>query len=359
MINDLLMNPLFPWQDGAGPEGDIVLSSRVQLGRNIAGRLFPERASQEELEAVFQIAADVLPSLDGQQPGTYELVPLEELSPVQREALVERHITTARHIARPHARGLLLRRDGGLVICINGENHFSIQAVAEGLQVAQAWEEASQVDDAMESTINFAFRDDFGYLTANPAATGTALQAMVTLHLPALAAMKHLSRIVRSITKVGFSVRGLYNGLDTGGSNIFQITNVTTLGRDEQEIVSQLEKIAAQVAAEERACREALAVQEPHVLQDRLCRSFGILSQARLMSDTECVGLLSDLRLAIDLGFIRLDRSIFEVLLCLSGAAAIQLQAGQEGLTEDDLSVLRAQILRRTLAAQLQGVNYA
>ena len=99
-----------------------------------------------------------------------------------------------------------------------------------------------QIDDALESHLDFAFRDDFGYLTASPSLTGTGLTVGVTLHVPALVLMKRFNRIVQGTTKFGFTFSGIYGERNDSIGNIFQITNQITLGVTEADTMEQLPK---------------------------------------------------------------------------------------------------------------------
>jgi len=51
-FEQLLDQPLNPGVSGDGPDGDIALSSRVRLARNLEGLPFPNRAGAEQLTAV-------------------------------------------------------------------------------------------------------------------------------------------------------------------------------------------------------------------------------------------------------------------------------------------------------------------
>ena len=51
---------------------------------------------------------------------------------------------------------------------VNEDDHFCIQVAAPGFDLRRVWDQAAQIDDALESHLDFAFRDDFGYLTAQP-----------------------------------------------------------------------------------------------------------------------------------------------------------------------------------------------
>src|SRR5437773_11236710 len=80
------------WLDASGPHGDIVLSTRVRLARNLEGFAFTGRARDgERLRVLAQIreATADLPSL-----GDDVLYRLDEAPPLSRALLPERHLVS-------------------------------------------------------------------------------------------------------------------------------------------------------------------------------------------------------------------------------------------------------------------------
>jgi len=49
---------------------------------------------------------------------------------------------------------------------INEEDHLRIQVLRSGLQLEDAWEQINQIDDRLESKLDYCFHPRFGYLTA-------------------------------------------------------------------------------------------------------------------------------------------------------------------------------------------------
>ena len=79
------------WMRFSGPDGDIVLSSRIRLARNLRDIPFPYLASDSQTETVLQKikeASEVLPEIFG--PMTF--LRMKELSPLERQVLVEKHL---------------------------------------------------------------------------------------------------------------------------------------------------------------------------------------------------------------------------------------------------------------------------
>ena len=80
------------WLDASGPESHLVLSTRVRLARNLAGRPFPVRSAEsdrEDILASVRDAAGVSPTL-----GPATLVRLDKLARLDRQLLHERHLVS-------------------------------------------------------------------------------------------------------------------------------------------------------------------------------------------------------------------------------------------------------------------------
>ena len=65
-------------------------------------------------------------------------------------------------------------------------------------------------------------------------------------------------------------------------------------------------------------------------LEDRVFRSYGILSNARIIETKEAATCISDVRLGIDLGFIEnISKSILNELMILTQPGFLQKYAGR------------------------------
>jgi protein arginine kinase len=68
------------------------------------------------------------------------------------------------------------------------------------------------------------------------------MRASAMMHLPALVISNQMEKVVRAVNQLGMVVRGLFGeGSDASGS-IFQISNQTTLGEAEEEIIKRLQQ---------------------------------------------------------------------------------------------------------------------
>lgn len=354
MLAELLARPLCPWQERPGKYTDVVLDSRIRLDRNVMGCAFPHRASAPVLAEVLRLGQECIPAVDALGRGAYTYTALDALTPLARERLVLHHLSTPAHVQTVAQRGLLWRADGAAVVLLNEEDHLVLQTSAAGFDLQQVWDDAAQLDDALESRIDVSFRDDFGYLTASPSRTGTGLTAGVTIHIPAIVAMKRLNRIVQGVTKFGFAVASLYGeGQETVG-NLFQITNQITLGVSETDILEQLQQIVLQIIQEERNCRTMLWSHDQARWRDRCCRAYGILAYATRLSEAEALRLGSELRLGIECDVIACDPLIQAALQQTIEPAFLQDEAAAQPLSEEDMLAARAKAVQRILREYAQ-----
>lgn len=345
-MNKLFDQPLHSWMRGGGPQGDIILSSRIRLARNLEGVPFPNRNYGKDLAEVVEKVRQVLLTLtaSGEQ---YQLIEMDQLSQLEQSVLVEKHLISPNLVNNALHRAVLVGFDGSVSIMINEEDHLRIQCLEPGLDLKAALAKANKIDDLLEESLNFAFSEQLGYLTACPTNVGTGMRASCMLHLPALVISKQINRIIAAATQLGLAVRGFYGEGTEAIGNIFQISNQLTLGFTEEEIVDSLNSVVQQIVDQERAARQLLVTQSEQALVDRLWRSYGILRYARSMSGQEALSRLSEVRLGIDLGIITgLDPLIYNELLVTTRPNYMTKQAGTKDMDSETRDRARAEVIR-------------
>lgn len=345
-IVETLRQPIGAWQQGEAPTADVAVSSRVRLARNLADLPFGPRMSPADAGALLQRTAAAARALPPEL-GAFTLTPMAEFTPLDRQVLVEKHLIS-RQLAAEGRGGLLVRSDEQLSAMVLEEDHLRLQALFPGLQLPAAWELASRFDDALERTMDWAFSPELGYLTTCPTNLGTAMRVSVMLHLPGLCWTNRVEALLAGLGAVGVTARGLYGEGSSAEGNLFQISNQTSLGQGEAEVVGHLEAVAREVVARERSAREALLAERRAAVEDRVWRAYGILAHARLLSSGEALRLLSDLRLGADLHILpTVPAEGWAELLVLTRRGFLQRQEG--GATPERRDAQRAQTVRSRL----------
>jgi protein arginine kinase len=332
-----------------GPDADIVLSSRIRLARNIQQYKFPTQFSNEEAKEIIQLIKEKLSSGLFPVPNDMELLLMEGLQPLQKRVLVEKHLISP-HLAEDATQGACVLSDmEDISIMINEEDHIRIQCLFPGLQLSEALDQANRIDDWLEEHVHYAFDEHIGYLTSCPTNVGTGLRASVMMHLPGLVLTQQINQIVPAISQFGLVVRGIYGEGSEALGNIFQISNQITLGKSEEDIVEDLQSVVTQIISQERYAREALVKTSNIQLEDRVFRSYGILSNSRVIESLEAAKCLSDVRLGIDLGYIKgLSKNILNELMILTQPGFLQQYAGGP-LRPHERDIRRATLIRERL----------
>lgn len=347
MSIDTLLNQTARWLRGGGAEGDIVVSSRVRLARNVSGFPFFGKMTLAERLQLAEMLHSLFPKIFADEA---YFVDLKNASPQIGQYLHERQLISRELAEMEGPRAVIIERDERFSVMIIEEDHLRIQAMTGGLDLESVWECASAVDDRWEQEIEYAFSEKFGYLTACPTNVGTGMRVSVMLHLPALVLSKEMEKVFRGLQKVNLAVRGIYGeGSQTLG-DFFQISNQVTLGYTENDLLAKVGDIVPQIIAYERQAREFLVNERKEMLVDQCHRAAGQLRSARTMGVEEAMRHLSSVRLGIYLGLI--DAIEIEVinalLLQIQPAHLAKLHHLQPESPEE--ATTRAQHIRTQLA---------
>jgi len=346
-IKELMDTSKLEWISREGPDSDIIVSSRVRLARNIKDVPFPHLLdSSRAKEIVKQVsnAFNTSPVLASNS----NIYFMNELSPVERTTLVELHLISP-DLASSENGAVIIKQSETVSIMINEEDHIRIQTVFPGLQLEQAYDLASKVDDILEENLDFAFNEKIGYLTSCPTNVGTGLRASLMMHLPLLTKTKQINRIFSTISQLGLVVRGLFGEGTQVKGNLYQISNQITLGKSEQDIIENLIGVAQQVIKSERKLRENLTEDVRVKLEDKILRSYGILTNAKIITSEEAMELISNVRLGVYMGIIKdLKPSELNQLFVAIGPAYIQQMSNSE-LSPMERDLFRAEFIKSKL----------
>jgi len=347
LLNGLLKQ-MPRWFCGQGKEANIVISSRIRLARNLRDMPFPGTATPEELSRVVQKvyeAAHHVPVL-----GRAVFLDLQQLDDLDRKFLVERRLISPVFAESRHPAMVGVGEHELLSLMVNEEDHLRLQSIQPGFGVRESWRLMSQLDDELAEKLEYAFSDQYGYLTSCPTNTGSGLRVSIFVHLPALAMSGRAEQVMRELAANEIEVRGYYGeGTEVIG-NIFQISNQLTLGQPELDFISRVEEVGRQLIAMERQTRGQLQMAQRSALEDQVYRALGILQNARVLSAVEFLTLLSTLRLGMDLELISgLDRQRLNLLMMTTQPAHLQKQHHQL-MDVESRDIMRAQVVRRQIA---------
>ncbi len=343
------------WLDASGDHAEIVLSTRVRLARNLQGHAFGPRARVNDREAVLGQArrhADRTEVLAGAT-----VLHMPDLDARRRAILLERRLASREligEVGEEPAGGTAVVVSGRhpLNVMVNEEDHLRLQSVVSGLRLREAWAQVDRLDEELGRELPYAFHHEFGFLTSCPTNTGTGMRASVLVHLPGLVLTKEISKVLHALGQVGLTFRGLYGEGSEVVGNFFQISNQTTLGKSEDDLIAHLDQVVRRVIRQEREARQVLLRDAGPITEDKIWRAYGLLRYARSLSFDELMNLLSGVRLGLSLKLLP-DLRVYTLnkLMIFTQPAHLEEAAGRD-LTPAESDTHRAAFVRRVLGSE-------
>ena len=339
------------WKYYESSDEDIVLSSRIRIARNVKDRPFPHRLSEEdsrkvvkEIEGAFYTSKHI--------EENYKSVYLWDTEDSINVSFLERRLISNKLIHNKSKAAFILGDDEIVSIMVNEEDHIRLQCITGGLNLKEPYDTANKLDNLIEENIQYAFDEKLGYITACPTNVGTGLRASVMVHLPALTMNDEMNGILKALTQVGMTMRGLYGEGSKALGNMYQISNQVTLGVNEEDILNNLEAVVRQIISQEYRTRDQFIKSYKFELEDKILRSLGILEKVVLLNANECLDLLSNVRIGVEMGIIKnVTKATLNSLLIETQPAAIDTSLKLK-LTDRERDLQRAKLVREALKGQ-------
>ncbi len=228
------------------PENKYILSTRIRVGRNLAGFPLGPIISKQERNEVETLVSKSLANLKGELSGSYysiQTMKVEEQKRLIKEHLLfkegDRFLDAAglnRHW--PEGRGIFFNKERSFLVWINEEDQLRIIAMEKGGNIANVFNRLSEAVASLENSLDFHFDSHLGYITSCPTNLGTAMRASVHIKLPKLSL--NLEKFQQKASELNIQIRGLHGEHSKSEGGIFDISNKRRLGLTEKECIMDL-----------------------------------------------------------------------------------------------------------------------
>ena len=318
----------------------ILLTSRIRLARNIQGYPYPGAMTQDQAKELREKITEAL----HEHEDVWTLYDLKDGSLKNLYDLEENLISAA--LLKNRDRGAYFLGKDRLSVMMMEEDHLRIQAMDKGFHLDEEYETVANLARYFEEKLPVSYDEELGYLTACPSNVGTGLRAGCMLHLPALDTLG-MDKIERSVTRMGFVLRGMRGEGSKIVGHMYQLSNERTLGLSEEDFLKRAKSISQEVAALERIKRKEMYLDHLIELEDMARRSYGILRNARIITFEETMLHLSHMKLGIDLSVLKpmRDFDLYDAVIHMGKA---HLQMERESFLDDRSSnIYRANKVRQ------------
>ncbi len=291
-------------------DNNIIISSRVRLARNLKKYPFNNFINNKQSKEMIETVTNAIFNDRLSSKNCFEKIDFDNLSKIKQYTMLEKYIISNNFIESNKPKAIILEKNANINVMINEEDHIRIQSINSGYNIEKCFEEANRIDNLLEESLTYAFDSQYGYLTSCVTNVGTGLRASFMLYIPMLEKFGHIQSISENISKFGMTLRGMHGEGTKAFGSIYQISNQTTLGKTENQIIEDLKNITMQIVEREKNLREMLKKDKNLDIIDKIYRSYGIIKYCKKINFEEAINHLSNIWLGLDIGI--LDNNILD-----------------------------------------------
>jgi creatine kinase/arginine kinase len=243
--------------DFAEADAAMVASTRIRVGRNLAGYPLGPGVTKEQRLEIMNKVVEACGKFEGDLAGTF--YPLEGMSEDVRQQLVADHFLfkegdrflKACNLNRdwPSGRGIFHNDAKTFLVWVNEEDQLRIISMQKGAGISEVFDRLCRAATAIEKIAKFAHDGHLGYITSCPTNLGTALRGSVHIKLPKLAKKKDQFNAIADQYHV--QIRGIHGEHSESDDGTYDISNKRRLGMSEAALVQDMiDGVHALIAAE-------------------------------------------------------------------------------------------------------------
>jgi len=281
---------------------DIVISSRIRLARNVTGYPLPDKidiAGAREIDEKVALALG-----DG-----FQHISMQSIDAVIRQSLFERHLIS-QNLLKYSSKGSVFfnkaqHKDYLISVMVNEEDHIRAQCIHDGLSLNYAFDCLNAVDNIIIRNIDIAASPLYGFLTGCLTNAGTGLRASVMVFLPALCVIGGVAALTKRKSMRDMTIRGAYGEGSEATSYLFQISNRSTMGKTEDELISEVYGAMEDIAFLEAGARDSLL--RNGEVRGTVTNSFKRLTNQCELGLNEFITHFSNFKLGVGLGYYNVN----------------------------------------------------
>lgn len=322
-------------------EDSIIIGTQVSLSRNINNYPFPHKLSQSESQVIANKISNIILESEDLFQEDFIAYNIKDISQIEKNTLIERNIISNKFSTNDIG-SIIINKDKTKSIIVNDQDHIKINIYENKFNVDKAFIIANKIDDILSSKLDYAFDDKLGYLTSCPVNAGTGLKASIIVHLPILSLQKRVDTYSNIAHKLGANIKGICNEKSNILGSMYEISNQSVIGRSEKNIIESLKSLTKDIITKEKESRTLVKMEASVELEDEVYRALGILQNARIITAYEAMKHLSNIKLGIEMDYIK-DINIDKIINLMKGMKpALRLMSPMTG----DSDTKRADFLR-------------
>lgn len=311
----LLKNKL-NWEPGRNTTNGVVIGSIVRMVRNLPDYPFPGWSTRKGRQAVADVLLPAIKEIRGYKNAV--CAEMNELTYGIRRALLTRKQLTPCMAARQDGCFVVIPQKRPVCIMVNEEEHLVIHSFRNGLDFDSGMNELLNLDEELQSKLEFAYTPLNGYLTSIPSEAGDGLQLYCLLHLPGLSIANMMNQVTKALEKLHVSISPYFSDSQDDTGHLFVLFSIPGPEDSIEEIQEGFSDVVRHLVHREQQVRQKLLGAPGLFLQDAIGRAYGLLNTCRRLSIKELRDAASLLRLGTLLKLICWQEEEHDILVALN-----------------------------------------
>ncbi len=281
------------WFNCEEKNSENILFSKYTYTRNISG-MFPSEQTPDKIIDVI-LHAETLLKKNG-----FAVQRLTEKDNTQAKALFEQQYTDFDFCGIHSNRAVFFNEPCNLCISVGGTNLINISAVLPGASIKEAYNISLSAEKLLDGEFDFAYSEEFGYLSPIPASCGNGIKMSSALYLPLLSRYDKINSLFSSLSAHGIF---LYPAFPSNcESDVYIITYSPPYGTDGEYSARVFEHVVSDIVSLEKSELENIDKPQLKNISEKASRSLGALLYSNRLSESDLIRSLSEIRLAVSVG---------------------------------------------------------
>lgn len=266
-----------------------VIRSKITLFRNIKDYKFVPKLNEEAKTKIINLVTEALPNFNVEETNNLNLK------------------TTLYGLNATKCRTMLVNKLNDIAVTFFDEEHVNFTSACYGFNKAQLLKVVDLVNN-LNNKINFAYTDEFGFLTSNLNNVGNGLKLECDFVLTGLFKLGKISQVKQNVQKLRFNLE------QTEDKEVYTLSTICNLGYTQQEVINEFEKMVQKLQELEIESVKMLASTQQDEVYDAFVRAVAILKNAHILNYDELKNYTNQLRIGLNLGYKEVDCNKVEKL---------------------------------------------
>ncbi len=281
---------------------DIILFFSIKFYRNLSGFKFPLKMTESERKEAKEKLAAAIEALPiwGKK---FELQDIATLPGHLLQIYYERGIIGYESFKNNYS-SVAFDTEERFITRINERDHLKFIVRGTFKEYDDLTQEIEIYMGILDSKLDFVFKDGLGYLSASPRYLGHSLNISVVLHIPAIFTLGQIQSFSQILQRNMIILSGLMDtNIQTYGA--FVQIKLTSFFDSVLEVKTKMKQTMEEIHDLENQMRNLILLERPIEVEDRILKSYAILKNSRLLSLPEAYEHISNIKLGVELGYIR------------------------------------------------------